>query len=427
MARLERLPGAVPPKAKEPNPDGAVDLAFDDAREVATAMLEARKILQEYLEREPKLKEVLDTPQSADKHAEGPRILQHYRHILTSLVLLKRGFFTFEKASEALELAGHREQWEAAAKFVRDNYGLMLAFAICHDLAKPDALGLYAKNEKGLALGFPAKREFHRKNKGMPAEERRAWRDRYERLFSDFAAAHPDMEDPAVLQKAFFDEYGLTATYVGHENVTPENLEIIRRTCAGLGLSEDDVALLVYSIQNHVSGHLSFEKGPQDYHALVKLAEKAGVDPRRAMLSLQAGMLVDGMLGVRKWKESGTGQELASTALLAFWRAEQAHPAYVAELERKAREQALLLRLREAAAAAGLRGDKLRELGLDLKTGFSAVVDAIFAAIRDDAPLDRSALETVGVNSDIIVEIEKRLVKARETFKGPEPPENPFG
>jgi hypothetical protein len=426
MPRLERLPKAPRPETKPQNPDRPAEMDFEDAQEVARAMLEARKILKHYLDQEPKLKEVLETPQSADKHAEGPRILDHYKHILTSLLLLKRGFFTFERASQALDLADRRGQWESAVRFVQENYDLMLAFAICHDLAKPDALGLYAKSDKGLAAGFPAKREFHLKNKKMPLEERKAWSEKYALLEAEFAKSHPEMTDPAVRQKAFFDEYGITATYVGHENVTPENRAIIDRVCGELGLSEKDVNLLVYSIQNHVSGHLSFEKGPRDYHALAKLAEAAGVDPKRGMMSLLAGMVVDGMMGVRKWNAPGTGYELPSEAIVKFWDAELAYPGFLAEEERKAKEQAELLRLRAAADAADLRGDKLRSLGLNLKIGFSTVVDAIFDAIREDRGLDRQILASVGVKEDIIDEIERRLAKAREFFKESAQPKNPF-
>lgn len=427
MPRLERLPSQdAVERAAPPSPDQPVEMAFEDAHEVARAMVEARKILKQYLEQEPKLKEVLETPQSADKHAEGPRILDHYRHILTSLLLLKRGFFTFERASQALDLSGRREKWEDAVRFIRENYELMLAFAICHDLAKPDTLGIYAKNEKGLKAGFPGKRKFHLAKKNLTSDQRRGWRGKYESLERKFAAEHPELTDPAVRQKAFFDEYGLTATYVGHENVTPENRAIIDRVGAGLGLSDEDVDLLVFSIQNHVSGHLSFEKGPRDYHALVKLAEAAGVDPRRGMLSLLTGMVVDGMMGVRKWKESGTGYELPSDALKNFWSAESAYPAFLAEEGRKAAEQAELLRLRAAAASAGLRGDKLRELGIDLKIGFSSVIDAIFDAIREDRGADRAVLASVGLKDDAIDEIDRRLVRAREAFRESAKPSNPF-
>jgi len=325
-----------------------------------------------------------------------------------------------------LDLADRREQWEDAVRFVQENYELMLAFAVCHDLAKPDTLGVYAKKDKGLKAGFPDRRKFHQYKKSLTSDQRRAWRGKYESLSAKFAALHPEIEDSAELQRAFFDEYGITATYIGHENVTPENRVIINRVCAKLGISKDDVDLLVFSIQNHVSGHLSFEKGPRDYHALAKLAEAAGVDPKRGMLSLLTGMVVDGMMGVRKWNGPGTGYELPSEAIVKFWDAELAYPGFLAEEERRSKEQAELLRLRAAADAADLRGDKLRELGINMKIGFSTVVDAIFGAIREDKGLDRGILASVGVKDDAIDEIERRLVRARVAYKESAQPKNPF-
>ena len=84
------------------------------------------------------------------------------------------------------------------------------------------------------------------------------------------------------------------------------------------------------------------------------------------------------------------------------------------------------MRLRAAAASAGLRGDKLRELGIDLKIGFSSVIDAIFDAIREDRGADRAVLASVGLNDDAIDEIDRRLVRAREAFRESAKPSNPF-
>ncbi len=426
MPRLERLPShAAPKEVVATNPDQTAEMSFEDSREVARAMLEARKILKQYLDQEPKLKDLMETPQSADKHGEGPRILDHYQHILASLVLFKRGFFTYERTSQALDLEGRREQWEDAIRFIRENYGLMLAFSICHDLAKSDTLGIYAKAEEGIKAGFPAKRDFHLKKKDMTAEERQAWREKYAALEAGFAASHPEITDPSARMKAFFEKYGITATYIGHENVTPENRVIIERVSAGLGLSEKDIKLLVFSIQNHVSGLLSFDKGPRDYHSLVMLAEAAGVDVRDAILSLQAGIVTDGMMGVRKWNASGTGFELPSEVLHKFWQAEKDYPAFKAEEERRASEKADLLRLREIAAQVGLRGDDLKDLGINVKIGFQKFVLAIYDAIRKDVDLDRQELVSIGLKVEAIDEIDRRIHRARELYLGPTR-KNPF-
>ncbi len=416
----------IEPDELELKADTPVEMFFEDARVMAEAVIKARKTLKEYLQKEPKLQKVLDTPQSSDKHAEGSRIAEHYQSILVSLELLENGFMDFDRASRGMDLEGFHEQWDATLEFINENREFMLTFAICHDLAKPDCLGIYAKDEKGLKLGFPGKRDFHKKNRDMSPKERDDWRNKYLELYEDFAMQHPDIKDDAKMQKAFFEEYGLSTTYVGHENITPENRAIIDRMCAEQGLSQEDEDLLIFSIQQHVSAYLSFEKGPADYAALVRLSREAGVDVRRAILSIQAGMLIDGIFGVRKWNDAGTGFMIATKAIKDFWQAERDYPEYEKEQAHKAAEQAILLRLRDVAAQTGLRGNDLIALGINPKLGMQKIIEVIYAAIRHDADLDRAALSAFGLTEDVIDKLAVKTDNAKEVYRELVANSNPF-
>ncbi len=146
---------------KEPPLGGDVaadDVAemFEKFEEIAKAQNEANKKLAEYAEREPIIKQVLETPQSRDKHAEGPRVVDHYREILTSLALMRDGQLDFETMRDALNLPEEaRDQWDKIVKVVKEHPKLFEAIVMAHDLGKAETVGFVSAKPE---LEFPDKK-----------------------------------------------------------------------------------------------------------------------------------------------------------------------------------------------------------------------------------------------------------------------------
>ncbi len=400
-------------------PDSVLDSNLKTILELGQSVIEAERILLEYASKEPKIASLLQCPQSADKHAEGPLIKDHYRSILIALEVIKKGLLDSSKMPECLEMKGYEQEWDAVVQFIKDNPDLMLIFALSHDLGKEDFIGFYAKKSMGEAAGFQDKRTFHeaQRSKTLTPNARKRWQQRYANLYTNFAAKHPDIPE-ADVQKKFFDLYGITVTYIGHENglSLPENRAVTDRLIAQKGLDDNNARLLDYSVSHHVSNYMDFAKGPADYDSLVVAAREAEVDLDKALLSLQAGMVIDGILGARKRREGEDGLFIATTTLRKFFDAQRAHPQYIQDQEAKRVENEIKDKIKQILPNQGLGGRDLVDLGVPA-TARAKIVEAIYSAVRGSGELELSedivSILPVGVQETLT----QRVQKAHIFFK----------
>ena len=247
-------------------------------------------------------------------------------------------------------------------------------------------------------------------------EENAAARKTYDRLYRAFAENHPGMED-ADLQRAFYETYGISISYITHESkaLMGENLTLLERLAKDLGLSDADRALLFFTIRHHVDDRLTFAKGAEDYAALSRIAAEAGVDPQDAMHFLQLSFLIDGTLGVRKRIEGQEGFSISVDMLKKFWQAEIEYPAYLEQEEKKQRARELMRRLKLTAGEAKLRGDELIALGLKPGPGFDRVIESIYAAIQGTEPFNQALV--AHLPEEAKKTLMTRLEKAKNIFK----------
>ena len=407
--------------------------------EIAEVSREADELLLKFAEAEPKVVEILRAPQSPDKHAEGPRIEDHYRTILSAVILLRDGKLPFEKAVEFLPVAGFRDQWREIEKIAQEHPNLLIAFAFLHDVAKPDTIGFLAgEGSPAVTLGFPdkaadketEKRKTKAKDAGGDAYDafkaeqsvRRAeLAKKHEELVAAFSSENPGL-DPKALQTAFFEKYKISISYRGHaeQAYDGDNLAVVERMTETLGLTDSEKAMLKFAIEQHINPLIKFTRAePSDYEFFAQKARDAGVDPETAIRVLQSGMLVDGVLGTLKQPEEKTETKkrvdvVNVEPLTNFWLAAEAHPAWVAENKRKAelaaREKEEKDRMDAILVTAGLDRQSLIAAGIVPGIGFKELQQKIVLAVQTGL-----LGETPGVSEEIRAEIEKRVGSARES------------
>lgn len=404
------------PEKREPPPGGDIEASrvtemFEKFKEIAEATNEANEKLAEYAEHEPRIKEVLETPQSRDKHGEGPKVADHYREILTSLALMREGNLDFETMKGVLDLPeGMEDQWGKMVEVVKAHPKLFEAAVMAHDLGKAETVGFVSAKPE---LGFPDKKAAMKEDEATKESKRPERLAKYRELFDSFSAAHPELSDDGLAQ-AFQNEDGISITYYGHaEKATtnPENRAVVDRMAENLGLTEEEKGLLIFAVEQHMNPLTKFDKAgePKDFEFFLKKAEEAKVNPEKAMQIFEAIVLLDGVLGTRKADlDNPELLVLNGVPLRKFLEAEQKYPAYRAEQEGKAREAEKARRAKEALVKAGLGGDDLQQL-LGMKPGkeLGKVIKNIERAAAEGAPLE-------GVPEDKRTEIETRIAAARE-------------
>lgn len=396
--------------------DTSIEKIFFDIAKLVEAQQDADRLLLEYAEKEPKVKKLLNTPQSADKHAEGPKILDHYRCIFTAVKMIEQGLLRAEDIGDSADLHGVEKEWNETLDFVRTHPNLMRAFAIAHDLGKVDYFAVYAKAPAGEAAGFMNKKEFYKKMKTFTPAEREAWQKKYETRYQTFASEHPELTEPDT-QKAFFDTHGVTVTYVGHERGAeiPENQAVVERLVKELRLSADEKQLLYFSILHHVSTYLTFENGVADYAALAKLAERVGLDPSTAMRKLQADMMIDGVLGARKREPDIPGLSVAIGSMRKFLEPEKQYAAYLAAEKKWEAAAETERRIKRIAKQTKLDGHGLKDLGFQTDSRFSMLLKAVHESIQTGQLVDFSMYDTV--DETVKKTIAYRIQEAREIFQ----------
>lgn len=262
------------------------------------------KTLAELEKKYPELAYSLDSPQSDNKHAEGPRVRDHIRMILTNLTGLLEGKFHLLEIEELARLKGYAGELEELEETIKERASFFKAFALLHDIGKGAAARLIAKpGTKGYELGFTALASAAWGEFG--GNEREVMLKKYWKLYQDFAKDHPD--DPPEVQLAFFKEYKISVSNWGHAHAAydPRFQDTIMGICKKYRVAEVDIGLLMDLISFHMHPLHLFRTAasPGSYESLVDQATRRGYDADDFMDLLGGVVLIDKVFGAKSIRQ----------------------------------------------------------------------------------------------------------------------------
>ncbi len=246
----------------------------------------------------PVLADTLDSPQSPDKHAEGPRVNDHIRLMLASLYAIVDGRLKLLEIEEFARMKGYEGEIEEIENTIKERAAWYEVFALMHDLAKgPTVRFIPAPESLGQELGFGTLKAGWDEIGG---EERLVWQKTYDDLYAGFAATRVG-EKRQMIQVEFFKKYGISVSNWGHAKAIykPHLEELIRACAKEYRLSDFDTDLLVDIIAMHLEPLVRFRKGaePKDYDYLLAHANRQGYDADDYLDLLQGCVLLDMVLG----------------------------------------------------------------------------------------------------------------------------------
>lgn len=346
---------------------------------------ESAKTLEHYRELTPKLGETLLTPQSPDKHAEGPFIEDHLRLILMQAKAIEQGelkiaelpeFKTKLETLSAEDQALVRAELERTEKLVREHSAFFEIFAVYHDLAKPDTVGFTSKPyTHGEALGFISFEKIKPKPKKMTPDDEEYYNEQkydhqhrlkklYYELIQGFAEKHPELlTKPAEFQNQFFQENGISLSYLGHEpeSVNGSNREDVEKAMEDCDLTEDERQIMIKLIELHIEPHSRMTTAdPKQFAGILKKMEGLPRDSREVMRLMRAASLLD-VLGTKLAVDDGSRLSQVDRSVNLIL-AERAYDQMLAEEAKKAA-------FKEAMKAAGLTSEwMMSELGIKGKS-----------------------------------------------------------
>ncbi len=409
---------------------------------------EAEKILRDFEKREPKIREVLATPQSPSKHTEGPRVEDHYRTILSAVLLLRDGRLSYERAKDMVKIENYEKEWGEVESVVREHPNLLIAFAFLHDIAKPETMGFRAGDgSPAIAIGFPDKAADKEKEAQKREAEKAggaAWEtfkekqrniraellQKYNEILGIFEKENPHLTGRD-LEVAFFKKYAISISYRGHAEAayTGENLNVIARMTQQLKLAEEEKTLLKFAIEQHISPLMKFTRAnPEDYEFFVGKVRETGLNPTKALRVLQSGMLVDCILGTLQVPENEDGTFhfdapfFSAEPLTNFWEAERRFPALVKErariVEQRLKEKTENERMKNVLIAYDLDGTSLVTLGLAQEEGFKDIQKKILSALQNSDPAMEEGRFDEIQDEKIRVMIQQRIATCRKEYFG---------
>lgn len=283
---------------------------------------EAAETIEQAVSVTPKLQETLLSPQSPDKHAEGPLLEDHLRLILVHIKALVENKIRLEELPEfaraidqlSAEPASYvRVELKRVEDIIKKQPAFFEIFGLYHDLAKPDTLGFAARDKK-------------------PVD-----RAQFFSLLDEFARERPELLiTPARFQEEFFNTYGISLNNYRHGEIAAEtHEEIIRRASEARELLMGDQDIMLRLIELHIEPHARFVNGPdaQGFGRLMKKFEGLQREPREVIRMLRAGALLD-VLGTKRIAADGSRESQVELAV-NFMLAERAYDELLAETAKR--------------------------------------------------------------------------------------------
>ncbi len=320
------------------------------------------------------------TPQGGPWHCEGRFVSDHIRRILTTLFAVQAG----ASLSTIEEFARERDvalEIVALEQTIRDNVPLLAAFALAHDLAKPDTLVFdAAMDTKGAAEGFV---QHDKRQQQSPSS---AELQRYDKLFRAYTASRPGSVEQHVF--GFYEAYGIATHYYGHANIAAGvDYEKGRQAVLDVaGVSHSYHLLLTELIRQHIDvlGYFRDKPDGKKYEFLATLAGRLGLNVDLYLDLTIAEVFLDAVAGTLQVRK---GKLFAQTDLVIhILRAErEALPQRNVAREEAAARQAKQAH-KDLLASVGLSGDAVFALlGTPIGPERGEVMAKVNALLHDSA------------------------------------------
>lgn len=324
---LERFGEFRPDEPKKPKPEIDIETLFRFLRDLKEGNAYAARVLSEFAELDPKARELLETPQSPNYHAEGPKVGDHYRLLLTALELMRVGQMDYKTACTFLCVEGFAEEWNATVQEVQARPQLFEAFILEHDVGKADRVGYYYNNPNKRGTGTFVRKTKFQESSGSEIEKRQARTREYREMYAAFSAQHPNESDTRVA-KLFYDAYEINVSYYGHEAAmeTPDNNRIRTEVENRLGLTQEERRLVRFAVAEGGNVRETFKRVGMNpdhraYERFVAKASKKGLNGEAAMRFLAATLVVDVVLGSKKVSDDGNGWVSDAKQVRRLWEA----------------------------------------------------------------------------------------------------------
>jgi hypothetical protein len=355
----------------------------------------------------PLLADAYDSPQSADKHAEGPFVQDHIMMMLSGFYALVEGRYGLLEIEEFARLKGYELEIEEMEQMIKERAAFFKAFILVHDIGKAATVSFSApEGSLGAELGF---------GKDMAAawdtatgDDRFVARKEYEDLYAGFADEHQDQK-PRAIQAGFYKKYQISVSNHRHARVVFDSglLEVIHSVADENRLTEDDRDLLVELVAAHMDPLHAFWRKPsvQAYQTLIDYSNKIGRDADDFLDLLQAATFLDVVAGTVQLTARGYWH--FTDVLVNFlksehdWMPMRREQALIKKEQRQAKQKQLVYK------QVGLDGDSLMEL-LKMTPGpeFGKLLQQIQSAVEQTEmipDLDESTRK----------EVSKRIIEAR--------------
>lgn len=315
-------------------------------------------------------------PQSPPYHAEGPNLRAHVERILSGVLAIEAGasLATIDEFSADADI---RQAVISCEETIREHAGFFKVFAIVHDAAKGDVVSLSASQDsKGAAEGFSTAIG------GAPATIYDL--TRYDKLIRAFAAQHQTLSVEE-LGAAFYDEYGISVHFYGHDRrgASPVYEPMRTKLLQHFGVPVLYHKLMAEVIWNHIDALNFFTKGAdgKKYQILAARAGRVGLNVDTFLTFLACGVLLDAVFGSLKYRDGVFVVDPAP--FLNMLRSEAEGMPARTEARRAVVERARKQAVKDALAEARLSPDEVFTLvHVPFGPERGTVMNAIYNAIR---------------------------------------------
>ena len=274
----------------------------------AELRMRADSFLTAAAQAEPLIAESLLTPQSPKYHAEGPRLEDHLRSILTVLYALDEEKLHCVDIEELRGMKGYEGEIDELEETIKENIEFYEIFAVCHDTAKWSTFYTDCPvGSRGEKMGFnlPASARW---NIATRAKTRRAYLDLY-RQFTEMHAG----ESPREQQWLFYLAYQIDVHYPGHGQAihTPVYRQLLRRFAGVHQLKDRAADILENIIGHHLEPMADFQTvAPKKMEKYFALARQYQYDADDFIDLLQGAVFLDMVCSAKRRTGAGFFHEL---------------------------------------------------------------------------------------------------------------------
>lgn len=319
----------MPERLAIPEREGArvevdVEGLFRFLKDLTESHAYADRTLETFAETDPKNRALLGIPQSPNYHAEGPVVADHYRLLLVSIDLFRRGRLDAETVKAFVPIEGFENEWNEVVTAIQRRPALLEAFVLEHDIGKTDTVGFYYNNPKKRGSPKFVQKKAFRNEFRSEIRKREQRLAEYRQLYKEFADQHPGLKDER-LSKAFYDAYEINVSYFGHEEALrlPDNRRAQREIEDRLGLTKNERRLVQLLIQSDGEIRERFKDSAKSILPFLNYVSKRGMQWEETFAFVSAAIVLDLVLASKKFGEDGSWKsETVST--LNFWRAARA-------------------------------------------------------------------------------------------------------